>query len=78
MPKIEAPLMLHYAGNDQGVNAGIPAYEAALKENKKKYEVFMYDGKQHGFHNDTTPRYEDAAAKLSWERTVAFLKAKLE
>src|SRR3954468_20636494 len=53
VPKIQAPLMLHYAGNDQGVNAGIAACETALKANKKKYEVFMYEGKQHGFHNDT-------------------------
>jgi carboxymethylenebutenolidase len=72
VPKIEAPLMLHYAGADTGTNAGIPAFEAALKANKKKYELFMYDGKQHGFHNDTTPRYDPDAAKLSWERTLKF------
>ena len=77
VPKISAPLMLHYAGNDQGVNAGIAAYEAALKENNKKYELFMYDGKQHGFHNDTTPRYDPEAAKLAWERTLAFFKKNL-
>ena len=76
--KIQAPLMLHYAGNDQGVNAGIPAYEAALKANKKKYELFMYDGKQHGFHNDTTPRYDAEAAKLAWERTLDFFKKNLK
>ena len=74
VPKIFAPLQLHYAGADTGVNAGIPAYEAALKENKKKYEVFIYDGKQHGFHNDTTPRYDAEAAKLSWERTLELFK----
>jgi len=76
--KIQALLMLHYAGNDQGVNAGIPAYEAALKANKKKYELFMYDGKQHGFHNDTTPRYDAEAAKLAWERTMDFFKKNLK
>lgn len=74
VPKIFAPLQLHYAGADTGINAGIAAYEAALKENKKKYEVFMYDGKQHGFHNDTTPRYDPDSAKLSWERTLALFK----
>jgi carboxymethylenebutenolidase len=78
VPKIFAPLMLHYAGNDQGVNAGIAAYETALKANKKKYEVFMYDGKQHGFHNDTTPRYDAEAAKLAWERTLEFFKKNLK
>jgi carboxymethylenebutenolidase len=78
VPKIEAPLMLHYAGNDQGVNAGIPAYETALKENKKKYELFMYEGKQHGFHNDTTPRYDVEAAKLSWDRSLEFFKKNLK
>jgi carboxymethylenebutenolidase len=78
VPKIFAPLMLHYAGNDQGVNAGIPAYEAALKENNKKYEVFMYEGKQHGFHNDTTPRYDPEAAKLAWERSLEFFKKNLK
>jgi carboxymethylenebutenolidase len=70
--KIKAPLMLHYAGNDQGVNAGIPAFEAALKANGKTYTVYMYDGMQHGFHNDTTPRYDEAAAKLAWQRTLDF------
>ena len=78
VPKIMAPLMLHYAGNDQGVNAGIAAYETALKENNKKYEIFMYEGKQHGFHNDTTPRYDAEAAKLAWDRTLAFFKKNLK
>ena len=78
VPKIQAPLMLHYAGADTGTNAGIPAFEAALKENKKKYELFMYDGKQHGFHNDTTPRYDAEAAKLSWERSLEFFKKNLK
>ena len=78
VPKIMAPLMLQYAGNDQGVNAGIPAYEAALKANNKKYELFIYDGKQHGFHNDTTPRYDADAAKQSWERSLEFFKKNLK
>jgi carboxymethylenebutenolidase len=77
VPKIKAPLMLHYAGNDQGVNAGIPAYEAALKANNKKYELFIYEGTQHGFHNDTTPRYDEAAAKLAWQRTLDFFNKNL-
>ena len=75
--KIKAPLMLHYAGNDQGVNQGIPAFEAALKANNKKYELFMYEGTQHGFHNDTTPRYDEAAAKLAWQRTLEFFNKNL-
>jgi carboxymethylenebutenolidase len=75
--KIKAPLMLHYAGNDQGVNAGWPAFEAALKTNTKKYEAFVYEGTQHGFHNDTTPRYDEAAAKLAWQRTLDFLNKNL-
>ena len=78
VPKIEAPLMLHYAGNDQGVDAGIPAYEEALKANNKKYELFKYEGTQHGFHNDTTPRYDANAAKLSWDRSLEFFKKNLK
>jgi carboxymethylenebutenolidase len=70
VPKISAPLLLHYAGNDQRVNEGIAAYEAALKANKKVFTSHMYEGKQHGFHNDTTPRYDEAAAKLAWTRTL--------
>ena len=77
VPKIKAPLMLHYAANDQGVNAGIAAYEAALKANNKKYEIFIYENTQHGFHNDTTPRYDEAAAKLAWQRTVDFFNKNL-
>jgi carboxymethylenebutenolidase len=72
VPKISAPLLLHYAGNDQGVNAGIAAYETALKANNKIYTLHMYEGKQHGFHNDTTPRYDETAAKLAWTRTLEF------
>ena len=70
VPRISAPLLFHYAGNDQRVNEGIAAYEAALKANKKVYTSHMYEGKQHGFHNDTTPRYDEAAAKLAWSRTL--------
>jgi carboxymethylenebutenolidase len=72
VPKISAPLLLHYAGNDQGINAGIAAYEAALKANNKVYSLHMYEGKQHGFHNNTTPRYDETAAKLAWTRTLEF------
>jgi carboxymethylenebutenolidase len=72
VPKISAPLLLQYAGNDQRINEGIAAYEAALKANNKVYQVHMYEGKQHGFHNDTTPRYDEEAAKLAWTRTLEF------
>ncbi len=78
VPKIHAPLMFQYAGVDQRINEGIAPYEAALKENKKTFESFMYDGKQHGFHNDTTPRYDAEAAKLAWERTLGFFKKHLK
>jgi carboxymethylenebutenolidase len=77
VPKIKAPLMLHYAGNDQGVNQGWPAYEAALKANNKPYTAYVYEGTQHGFHNDTTPRYDETAAKLSWTRTLEFFNKQL-
>lgn len=70
VPKIQAPLMLHYAGLDTRVNAGWPAYEEALKANGKKYEAYIYDNTNHGFHNNTTPRYDKAAAELSWQRTL--------
>ena len=70
VPKISAPLLFNYAGNDQGINGGIQAYEAALTENKKVFMSHVYDGKQHGFHNDTTPRYDEEAAKLAWTRTL--------
>lgn len=72
VPKISAPLLLHYAGNDERINAGIAAYEAALKANNKVYAAHMYEGKQHGFHNDTTPRYDEESAKLAWTRTLEF------
>jgi carboxymethylenebutenolidase len=76
--KIKAPLLIHYAGLDERIDAGWPAYEAALKANGVKYEMFMYPGVNHGFHNDTTPRYDEAAAKLAWSRTIAFFKANLK
>lgn len=77
VPKIKAPLLIHYAANDERINAGWPAYEAALKANNVPYTMHMYDGTQHGFNNDTTPRYDAAAAKLAWERTIAFFKKHL-
>src|SRR5829696_312509 len=77
VPKISAPLLLQYAGNDQRINEGIAAYEAALKSNNKVYQVYMYEGKQHGFHNDTTPRYDAEAAKLGWARTLEFFNKHL-
>jgi len=70
--KIKAPLLIHYAGLDERVNAGWPAYETALKANGVKYQMYMYPNTNHGFHNDTTPRYDEAAAKLAWSRTLAF------
>jgi carboxymethylenebutenolidase len=76
--KIKAPLLIHYAGNDDYVNPGWPAWEQALKANGVKYEMHMYPGTQHGFHNDTTPRYDEAAAKLAWSRTLAFFRDKLK
>ncbi|HEY0897038.1 MAG TPA: dienelactone hydrolase family protein [Sphingobacteriaceae bacterium] len=78
VPKIEAPLLLHYAELDSRVNEGWPAYEAALKEFKKEYQAHMYPGVNHGFHNDTTPRYDKTAAELAWKRTVDFFKQKLK
>ena len=72
--KIKAPLLLHYAELDKRVNDGWPDYEAALKANGKTYEAFVYPGVNHGFHNDTTPRYDKAAAELAWSRTVAHFK----
>ena len=75
--KIKAPLLIHYAGLDERINAGWPAYETALKANGVKYEMFMYANTNHGFHNDTTPRYDDAAAKLAWSRTIAFFDKNL-
>ena len=78
VPKIKAPLLLHYAELDTRINEGWPAYEAALKENQKEYTAYMYPGVNHGFHNDTTPRYDKAAAELAWKRTVDFFTEKLK
>ena len=72
--KIKAPLLIHYAGLDTRIDAGWPAYEAALKANGKTYTMFMYEGANHGFHNDTTPRYDKAAAELAQQRTMDFFK----
>ena len=77
VPKINAAILAHYASNDERINAGIPAFESALKANNKKYEIHVYPNTQHGFHNDTTPRYDEAAAKLSWQRTLAHFKKHL-
>ena len=74
---INAPLMLQYAGLDERVNAGWPAYEEALKEYGKKYEVFFYPEVNHGFHNTSTPRYDEEAAELAWKRTMDFFKENL-
>jgi carboxymethylenebutenolidase len=74
VPKIQAPLLLQFAENDANVNAGWPAYEAALKETGKVYEAYIYPGTNHGFHNDSTPRYDEAAAKLAWDRTIGWFK----
>jgi carboxymethylenebutenolidase len=76
--KIKAPLLIHYAGLDERLNAGWPAWETALKANGVKYQMYMYPGTNHGFHNDTTPRYDEAAAKLAWSRTTAFFKENLK
>ena len=72
VPKIKAPILLHYAELDKNINEGWPAYEAALKENNKVYEAYIYPGVNHGFHNDSTPRYDQAAADLAWQRTLAW------
>ncbi len=77
VPKIKAPLLLHYAGLDTRVNEGWPNYEKALKENNKEYTAYIYPDVNHGFHNDTTPRYDKAAADLAWQRTIEFFTAKL-
>jgi carboxymethylenebutenolidase len=75
--KIKAPLLIHYAEHDDRINAGIPAFQAALDAAKVKYQIFKYPGTQHGFNNDTTPRYDKAAATLAWQRTVEFFKKNL-
>lgn len=75
--KIKCPLLIHYAGLDERVNEGWPAYETALKAAGTRYEAFIYEGVNHGFHNDSTPRYDKAAAELAWDRTLAFFRANL-
>ncbi|MDG0852233.1 dienelactone hydrolase family protein [Roseateles puraquae] len=77
VPRIKAQLLIHYAANDERINAAWPAYEAALKAAGVRYEAHTYPGTQHGFNNDTTPRYDAAAAELAWERTLAAFKAAL-
>ncbi len=74
VPRIKAPLLLHYAELDKGIDEGWPAYEAALKAHNKTYEAYIYPGVNHGFHNDSTPRYDEAAAKLAWGRTTDWFK----
>ena len=75
--RIKAPLLIHYAGTDERINAMWPAYETALKAANVKYAMHMYPGTQHGFNNDTTPRYDEAAAKLAWQRTIEFFNTNL-
>jgi len=77
VPNIKAALLLHYGGLDERVNAGWPAYETALKAAGTRYEAYVYDGANHGFHNDTTPRFDQAAADLAWQRTLDFFNATL-
>ncbi|MDO9073598.1 MAG: dienelactone hydrolase family protein [Rubrivivax sp.] len=77
VPKISAPLLIHYASDDPRINAGWPDYEAALKAAGKRYEAHVYPNTQHGFNNDTTPRFDAAAAKLAWERTLAVFRQHL-
>ncbi len=78
VPRIQAPLLLHYAELDQRINKGWPAYEAALKKHGKEYTAHFYPKANHGFHNDTTPRYDKDAAELAWERTIRFFRKNLE
>jgi carboxymethylenebutenolidase len=77
VPRINAPLLIHYAELDTRINEGWPAYETALKAASKEYEAYVYPGVNHGFHNDSTPRYDEAAAKLAWDRTVEWFKRHL-
>jgi carboxymethylenebutenolidase len=77
VPQIKAPLLIHYAENDERLTALWPAFEGALKAAGVRYEMYRYPGTQHGFHNDSTPRYREEAAKLAWDRTVAFFRSNL-
>jgi len=74
---VKAELLVHLAATDERINASFPAYEAALKAAKVKFAAYTYPGTQHGFHNDTTPRYDEAAAKLAWSRTLELFERKL-
>lgn len=74
VPRIKAPLLLHFAETDPNVNGTWPAYDSALKANGKTYEAYIYRGTHHGFHNDSTPRYDEAAARLAWDRTIAWFR----
>jgi carboxymethylenebutenolidase len=74
VPKIKAPLLLHFAETDPNINGMWPGYESALKAANARYEAYVYAGTQHGFHNNSTPRYQEAAAKLAWDRTLAHFK----
>jgi len=78
IPKINVPLLLHYASLDERINQGITTYEEALKKAHIEYKLYMYDGAEHAFFNDTSPRYNEKAAKLSWEWTISFFKEKLK
>jgi carboxymethylenebutenolidase len=79
VPKIKASMLLHYAGMDERINAGIPAFEGALEQAGVEFKTYIYEGAQHGFNNDTSEaRYHREAAELAWQRTIAFLKEKLE
>lgn len=78
VPKIQAPLLLHFGELDKRVNAGWPAYEEALKANDKTYQAYVYANANHGFHNDTTPRYDEDSAKLAWDRTIKFFEENLK
>ena len=78
VPKIKASILAHYAGDDERINAGIPEFEAALKEASIEYEVHMYEGAKHAFFNDTSARYHEEAAKLAWKRTIAFFNKNLK
>ena len=79
VPKIKAAVMAHYAGEDARINAGIESFEKALKESGIDYQIFIYEGAQHGFNNDSNPgRYHEEAARLAWKRTIGFFKEKLK
>jgi len=79
VPKIKAPMLIHYAEDDERINAGIPAFEAALKKAGVDYKIYMYKGAKHGFFNDTSPpRYNEAASKLAWKRTIDFFNERLK